>query len=501
MAYGTSLYRGLRLRIMAKRGARVSRNFTRRVFANAEKIQYLRMYETSKMAAAKFERTYRLPQHSIEKWKTRSCLLEGADPAGFSSKRGLHRAVEWGLNRWVLNRVRTPGLSVAPGMIAEHAKAIALRCGIMGFKASRSWCTKFRRRFGFVCVTLRGERASADHDAAREYPATFRKFCGELNIETTNIYNMDETLLYPRVGSKKAVCPVALAREIRGCTQQKTRIGMLVTSCADGRHDVPVLFSSVSGAPRAMKGKNYRDVQLNVKCSSESDHYYVKSHNAWVSRDMVVYYMTVILPQHIRQKTPGPTNALLLMDGCSMHATALYDIFAQNLKGVDAANPDGPVLINCTGFVPQIRSTFVAAPARPPAHEPIMNRIRAHGVDLVVGDVRLHIRTLPAKTTSELQPCDQGLISWLKQQWRVEVDRRLLAATSREDAADVSKDITGMDAMSLITARLRSISPLTGMRYWRALMDPDSRTYADVVQDCVTVAEGILASEEKATYD
>jgi hypothetical protein len=184
-----------------------------------------------------------------------------------------------------------------------------------------------------------------------------------------------------------------------------------------------------------------------------------------------------------------------------MHAAALFDIFLANHKGEDTGSPNSAVRTDFAVFVPQIRTTYVAAPPRPLALEPIMRRIRSYGVNLVVGDVRLHVRTLPPKTTAELQPCDQGLISWLKHGWRGEVDRRLVAATSDEEIGKLSQTITALDVMPFISNSLRSIQPATGMRYWRPLLDPTSRTYADVIHDSTTLAEGILVSEDKALWE
>jgi hypothetical protein len=292
-----------------------------------------------------------------------------------------------------------------------------------------------------------------------------------------------------------------MARQIRGGTQRKTRLGMLITTCADGRQDIPTLFANTSDTPYCFKGNNYTDIQKHVKRSADSGHYYFQSHNGWVSRDMVVFYLTVILPQYIRDKRSGPTDALVLMDGSSVHATALFDIFFANNKGGDTGAPNAAVTVDCTGYIPEVRSTYVAAPSRPPAVEPIMARIRAHGVVLISGDVRLHVRTLPPKTTSELQPCDQGLISWVKHQWRLEVDRRLLAATSQEETSRITMGITAHDAMAFTASRLRSLPTSTGTRYWQALLVPGGPTYAELIQDRVAEAECLLVAEEKSTFD
>ncbi len=87
--------------------------------------------------------------------------------------------------------------------------------GIRGFKASRAWVTRFRRRHGLVYVRLRGERASADGDAARKYAFTFTNLGKELKVKTSNMYNFDERLIYLYVTTSSTLCPQDMTRTIR----------------------------------------------------------------------------------------------------------------------------------------------------------------------------------------------------------------------------------------------------------------------------------------------
>jgi hypothetical protein len=300
----------------------------RRVFSKADKIRLARLLKQSGVAAKRFEEMHRIPRASIARWLAKIDIFLACDPAGFNGRPGEHKKLEEGLSAWVEQRIRTPGMTVTPGSLANLARRMASMMGIQGFEASRAWVTRFRRRHGLVYVRLRGERASADGDAAREYAFQFTTLYKELKVKTSNIYNFDETLIYGYVATNSTLCPQDIARTIRGSTQRKSRLGMLVTSCADGHNTVPILFANGSrpqGIAQMLKSKTYEEVQKHI-LRKQHGHYLAKSHNGWVSRDMVVYYLVIVLPNHIRQKTPDDKHALVLMDNCPMHATALFDI-------------------------------------------------------------------------------------------------------------------------------------------------------------------------------
>ena len=178
------------------------------------------------------------------------------------------------------------------------------------FKAAKGWC--HRRRASLVHTRMRGEMASADVDAATSFPARLKEIMRDLDVREEEVYNCDETLLFPRLRSQYGVCPMQAAREIRGIKSDKSRIGILVTTCADGTHFVPPIFANTSLTPRGMTG--YRTVQPMLKVAEDGSHFYACTHNGWISRELFAYYVAVVLPASV--VTSPRKRALLLVDGC-----------------------------------------------------------------------------------------------------------------------------------------------------------------------------------------
>ena len=61
------------------------------------------------------------------------------------------------------------------------------------FSASRGWFDRFRRRFGLHNVAFSGETASADHEAARQFPPVLQKIIDEKSYSRNHIFYCDET--------------------------------------------------------------------------------------------------------------------------------------------------------------------------------------------------------------------------------------------------------------------------------------------------------------------
>jgi hypothetical protein len=448
---------------------------SRKVFPNAEKLDHLKQWEQSR-------------------WQKCAGALKRADPAGFSAKGGEHPAIEEHVKKWLDKRTSWPGHLVTSGMVRVAAEEHASSKGTV-FKASKAWCLRFRRRYSFVHVRMRGEMASADLEAAAAYPAQLKQLLTDLNLEVEQIYNCDETLLFPRLRSQYGVCPLEAARGVRGVKSDKSRFGMLLTTCADGHHRVPPMFAHTSITPHGMVG--YTEIQKPLKMSDDGTHFYCCTHNGWISREIFSYYLVVVLPADIATK---PTKrALLLIDGCSHHYTSIFEVYLANADKGDAG-VDGAVAIDATGHVPTITSAYRPSPARTIAQQQVMKRIHDYGADITVGEVRLHVRVMPPRTSAAIQPCDQGLISWLKAQWRGELGRRLVSAESPDDAKKVLSGIKPMHVMSFLTERLRNISPEVGRKYWSAVLGSKETTHSEPV-DAVTVVEGTLSSEHKSTWE
>lgn len=472
----------------------------RRVFANSDKIALVDKWRTSSLSMAAFERAHALPVSAILKWRTLGKSIKSADPAGFSRKAAAHQRLEVELMRWLRKCWSWKCFRVSGSMVQQQARAIGKDLKISDFIASGGWLEGFRARNGLTTVRLHGERASADHAAALEYPEHFRKVIADLNVPHSHVFNADQTLLYPRLQLSTTICPWQTAKVLRAGKKDKFRIGMMVTTSADGKSDCPLVFSHTAERPRGMVNLGYKPVQEHVQVSEDGGHYYYHTHNGWISRDAVAHYLTYILPRHIRSRTQEqkPYQALLLLDGCGIHYTAMFDLWLACHQRTAAEVCDGPVKINCTGYVAKTRSTYVPAPPRSPEAEQIMQRIRRHGTDLTFSDGVLHVRSLPPNTTCELQPCDQGLISSLKARWRAELDTRSLAVRSGTEAAHFARKVHVMDVMFFLSDCARNIPPETGRRYWAPLLDAATPTYAEALEESMSsTTEAILAVQEK----
>ncbi len=231
-------------------------NCVRRVFSNKEKVEFVKRWQESRRTCAEFERVHQLPASAVAKWRKQLGALSKASATGFSKKGGEHRTLELKLMEWLRVRWGWKGFRVSPRMIQAQGRALAVKLRVTGFEASDGWYQRFRDRHGLKLVRLHGERSSADHEAAAGYKEKFEKMVAALKIPESNIFNADQTLLYPRLQLNTSVCPEAEAKKLRGKKKDKFRVGMMVTSCADGDHTCPLVFAHVS-KPHTMDDKDF----------------------------------------------------------------------------------------------------------------------------------------------------------------------------------------------------------------------------------------------------
>jgi hypothetical protein len=139
-----------------KRGTRM--HCYRRVSSNTDKIRLARLWKQSGLAARRFEEVHRIPRASIARWYAKIATFLACDPARFSGRPGEHMKLEEGLSAWVERRIRTPGMTVTPGSLANLARRMASMMGIHGFEASRAWAATqlaiYTTQLSANCATL-----------------------------------------------------------------------------------------------------------------------------------------------------------------------------------------------------------------------------------------------------------------------------------------------------------------------------------------------------------
>ena len=104
---------------------------------------------------------------------------------------------------------------------------------------------------------------------------------------------------------------------------------------------------------------------------------------------------------------------------------------------------------------------------------------------------------LPPNTTSLIQPCDQGTIRALKAHYRRQVTPKILLAIEKgEDAQQVGKTISGLDAMFMLKRAMFLVSPLTVQNWFRKGKFGALASEVDIAEEVHIEEEMYLANEE-----
>uniref|UniRef100_A0A8C7WWU1 DDE-1 domain-containing protein n=1 Tax=Oryzias sinensis TaxID=183150 RepID=A0A8C7WWU1_9TELE len=106
------------------------------------------------------------------------------------------------------------------------------------FRASKGWFDRFVRRYQIRSAIFHGEAASADTDAAANYPETFKQLIMENGYKPEQVLNMDETDEMKAPGFKA----------------QKDRFTLMCGNTAGWMMKPGLIYKSAN--PRALKNKN-----------------------------------------------------------------------------------------------------------------------------------------------------------------------------------------------------------------------------------------------------
>ena len=185
-----------------------------------------------------------------------------------------------------------------------------------GFAASKGWFEKFKKRFGLRSVSLYGEAASADQDAADRYvEEDFPTLIEEGGYVPEQVFNMDETgLFWKRMPSRTFLYKDELKRP--GFKAHKDRVTLVMCGNAAGFMLKPgLIYKSLN--PRALKNKNKTLLPV----------YWMSNKKAWITKTLTVdWFLNCFIPQvklYLAEKGL-PFKVLLLMDCAGGHATDLH---------------------------------------------------------------------------------------------------------------------------------------------------------------------------------
>ncbi|KFD67448.1 hypothetical protein M514_20484 [Trichuris suis] len=185
---------------------------------------------------------------------------------------------------------------------------------------SIGWYQKFQRRNGIKTVKIRGDRGSADHEAAKEFVEEFARIIADEKLSPEQVYNADETSLFWRYCPRRTV---TTSDEIAptGVKDTKERIGVLACGNAASTHKCKLAAVGKNLHPRCFKSLHSLPI-----------HYYANK-KAWFTRDIFSqWFQKHFVPAaraHCREVgLQNGCKILLLLDNCPAHPPA--EILSKN---------------------------------------------------------------------------------------------------------------------------------------------------------------------------
>ncbi|XP_043252523.1 jerky protein homolog-like [Colletes gigas] len=171
-----------------------------------------------------------------------------------------------------------------------------------------SWVTNFKRRHNIRLVSVCGEKASADINAAEIFKQQFQQFIEEQDIDIENIYNMDESGLFWKALPTKSL---STEKSVAGLKIKKDRITFGLCANVTGTNKIKPFVVHKYKKPRALKHSLHR---LPVCYKSQK--------NAWVDRSLFQdwfenHFKPSVREFQLRKDITG--KVILLVDNCTAH--------------------------------------------------------------------------------------------------------------------------------------------------------------------------------------
>ena len=200
---------------------------------------------------------------------------------------------------------RQQRLLVSSKLLTTRALTIASELDIEGFHASNGWLEKFIRKSpvqpsfklhgkgGSVLPSSHVERMEQIRDIAKHY-------------HVSNIYNMDESGLFYRMGPQRIYLSGFEQRDaVRGTEfgKHKKRVTIVLACDADGTHVLPVSYIGSDNNPRCFR---------NGRLNSQKNRYWSQK-NSWMDSKGFDHWIKWWYSE-VQSRSIGPW--LLIIDNC-----------------------------------------------------------------------------------------------------------------------------------------------------------------------------------------
>ena len=190
-------------------------------------------------------------------------------------------------------------MPISGPILQEKAKRFAESLGVVNFKASSGWLSKFKSRYDIVGRTVCGESASVDLQVCDDWKSNLSSLLS--GYQPSEVYNADETGLFFRCLPNKTL--EFRKKECHGGKDSKERLTVLLTANMDGSVKRQPFVIGKSRNPRCFK---------NVKSFPTS---YTSNSKAWMTNKIFKNW----LMSWDEELTKTKKKALLFIDNCPAH--------------------------------------------------------------------------------------------------------------------------------------------------------------------------------------
>lgn len=201
------------------------------------------------------------------------------------------------------------------------------------FLASKGWFDRFKKRHSLHNIKMSGEAASADVEAAKNYPATFKKIIEAGGYTPQQVYNVDETgLFWKRMPSRTFISKQE--KSASGFKAAKDRITILFGGNAAGDNKLKPMLIYHAENPRAFKGCNKSELGVIWRSNKKG----------WMTANLFEDWLNNFFASSVRKFNSEQNisnKALLIIDNAPSHKLTLIP---DNIKVVFLPPNTTPIL-------------------------------------------------------------------------------------------------------------------------------------------------------------